>query len=75
MYKQGRGVPQSFVHAYFWLNLCSASSTPGELRSTAIQQRDEVAMALTPAQLDQAQVLASEWQPRMDRETFDARVR
>jgi TPR repeat protein len=75
MYRLGQGVPQNFVHAYLWLNLCSASTQPGEFRNTSMQHRDEVAMALSPEQLGQAQALASQWQPRTESESFGAQAR
>jgi TPR repeat protein len=56
MYKAGRGVPQDYVRAHMWWNLAAASGDP-----FSAKYRDEVAALMTPAQVAEAQKLASEW--------------
>jgi TPR repeat protein len=57
-YEKGVGVLQDFVSAHMWLNLAAA----GGQRSAA-DERDEVEKRMTPAQIAEAQKLASEWKP------------
>ncbi|MGO9018387.1 MAG: tetratricopeptide repeat protein [Syntrophobacteraceae bacterium] len=55
MYLDGEGVPQDFVQAHMWLDLAAEQ---GDQRSR--QLRDEVAEKMTPAEIAEAQRLASE---------------
>ena len=61
MYSTGRGVPQDFVEAHKWLNLAAATHTDKLQRDQAVKARDIVAADMTPAQIAEAQKLASEW--------------
>ncbi|MGH7232319.1 MAG: tetratricopeptide repeat protein [Nitrospiraceae bacterium] len=56
MYEDGRGVPRDFVQAHMWWNLAGAH---GDKQGWAL--RDFVATKMTPAQIAEAQKLASEW--------------
>ena len=58
MYAKGQGVPQDFIRAHMWFNLAAAQS-----QTDASKQRDAVATLMTPAQIAEAQKLASEWKP------------
>jgi len=58
MYECGAGVPQDYVLAYMWLNLAAAQDSAG-----AEKERDSVAEKMTPAQIAEAQRLATEWKP------------
>jgi TPR repeat protein len=58
MYRNGKGVPQDPVRAYMWLSLSAAQGS-----QFAIKNRDLVAGGMTPAQIAEAQKLASEWKP------------
>ncbi len=74
MYKNGKGVPQDFVQAHMWFNL--AASTPcvsangvvdpfcDVSGARAASSREEVATKMTPAQIAEAQRMASEWVPK-----------
>jgi TPR repeat protein len=62
MYAQGRGVPQDFVQAHMWLNLAATQDT-----GDAAQSRDTLAAMMTPAQVAEAQKLAREWKPKLER--------
>ena len=57
MYYKGLGVPRDYVQAYKWLNLAAAAFPIGY----AAEMRDMVAARMTPAQIAEAQKLASEW--------------
>ena len=58
LYANGLGVRQDYVSAHKWLNL---AATLGMQR--AERSRDTIAGAMTPAQLAEAEKLASEWKP------------
>ena len=58
LYGSGKGVKRDYVQAYKWLSICAAK---GDRRCTA--QRDLVVKKLKPAQLNEAQHLASSWKP------------
>lgn len=61
MYASGQGVKRDYVQAYKWLNLCAAKANSG-----CASQRDLVAKKLKPAQIAEAQRLATEFQPRKE---------
>ncbi len=56
MYEDGRGIPRDLVQAHMWWNLAGAH---GDKKGWAL--RDFVATKMTPAQIAEAQKLASEW--------------
>jgi TPR repeat protein len=62
MYAEGRSVPQDFVSAHMWFNLAAAQ---GE--KNAAEYREKVAEGMIPAQIAEAQKLAREWKPKMER--------
>jgi uncharacterized protein len=62
MYARGRGVLQDFIQAHKWYNLSAAH---GENRSAEL--RDALAKEMTPAQIAEAQRLAREWKPKMNK--------
>jgi TPR repeat protein len=66
MYTEGQGVPQDYVQAHKWFNLAAARIPASETESRAIasKSRDRVASKMTPAQVAEAQKLASEWKPK-----------
>jgi len=51
-------VPQDYAQAHKWFNLAAASGD-----ADAVSNRDRVAAKMTPAQIAEAQRLASEWKP------------
>jgi uncharacterized protein len=63
MYGTGQGLRRDYVEAYKWLNICSAKGNTG-----CTTQRDLVAKKLKPAQVSQAQRLASEFAPRPEKQ-------
>lgn len=54
LYIRGLGVPQDYVLGYMWINLAAASGL-----AEAVAVRDAVAAHMTPAQINEAQQLAS----------------
>ena len=61
MYQYGQGVPQDYVQAHKWYNLGSARATEADDRDRNAKNRDAVAALMTPAQIAEAQRLASAW--------------
>ena len=61
MYYEGRGVPQNYIKAHMWLNLATAGGA-----KNARRDRDKLAARMTPAQIAEAQRLASEWKPKKE---------
>ena len=59
MYDNGTGVAQDYVQAHKWFNLAAASGN-----ADAVKNRDMVASMMTPAQIAEAQRLASAWRKR-----------
>ncbi len=64
MYFFGQGVSKDYVQAYMWFNLAASRHPPGEVRDTAVKNRDIVAKKMTPAQKAEAKKLAREWKPK-----------
>lgn len=62
MYAAGQGVPQDLVLAHLWLSLSAARGS-----TDAIRYRDVVVSRMTPVQIDEAQILARQWQPNSER--------
>ena len=58
-YGNGQGVAQDFVQAHKWFNL---GATSGD--ADAVKNRDLVASKMTPAQIAEAQRLASAWRKK-----------
>jgi TPR repeat protein len=59
MYGNGQGVIQDYVRAHMWFNLAAARG-----HSNAVKNRDIAASEMTPAQIAEAQKLASECEQR-----------
>ena len=62
-YEDGRGVPRDYLQAHKWANL-AASRAQGELREMAAKLRETLSWVMTPAQVAEAQQLASDWRPQ-----------
>ncbi len=56
MYEYGQYVRQDYVHAHVWYNLSAAQG-----KIDAVNNRDDLAEHMTPAQIAEAQRLAREW--------------
>jgi Sel1 repeat len=62
MYQKGLGVPQDHLRAYMWFDLAAAQGTKG-----AAEWREHIAGRMTPEQIAEAQKLAREWKPKLER--------
>jgi len=62
MYDKGLGVDVNVVVAHKWLNLAAAHA-PRQNRENFLQMRDAVGSKMTPAQLDLAERLATDFVP------------
>jgi hypothetical protein len=51
-------VPQNYVQAYVWYDLAAAQGFPSDA-----DDRDQLVAKMTPADIAEAQHLASSWQP------------
>jgi TPR repeat protein len=60
IYEEGLGVPQDYVHAHMWYNLAISNASASD-RPLMGKDRDRVAAKMTPAQIAEAQRLATEW--------------
>ena len=69
MYYTGQGVPKDYVLAHMWFNLTTSRypASEKEKREWAEIFRDIAATKMTPAQIAEAQRLAREWKPKMER--------
>ncbi len=63
IFRYVEGFPKNYVHAHMWIILATSKLPPGEDRDTAVENRDNVAKRMTPAQISEAQKLAREWKP------------
>lgn len=70
MYNKGHGVPEDFVLAHKWLNLAAARAS-GPRRDFFYSVRNAVATKMSPAQVEIAQMLATQWRPVMEHERPD----
>jgi uncharacterized protein len=57
-------VPQNYVMAHMWMNLAASRAKPAERREAFAATRDALAAKMTPAQIAEAQKMASEWKPK-----------
>jgi uncharacterized protein len=63
MYGSGQGVKRDYMQAYKWLNICAAKGNAG-----CTAQRDLIAKKLKPAQVAEAQRMATEFTPHKEAE-------
>jgi TPR repeat protein len=73
-YANGEEVTQDFVRAHMWLNIAAAAPASAyetwaetNYRQLAVEQRNLVARKMTFAQIAEAQKLAKEWKPKLER--------
>jgi TPR repeat protein len=60
LYSVGQGAPQDYVQAYLWFSVAIAA------RVNAAQYLDDVASKMTPAQIEEAKALVSQWRAHED---------
>ncbi len=58
MYVEGQGVPQDLIQAHKWISLAAKNDDDGR------KLRDMLESVMTPAQIAEAQELASEWKKK-----------
>lgn len=63
MYSRGWGVSQDYAEGYKWYILSISNSPDKDARDRIIKARDILAAKMTPAQIAEAQRLATEWKP------------
>jgi hypothetical protein len=69
MYERGEDVSQDYVTAHMWFNLAAAQGEAAQdeeaklFHNEAVENRDSLAANMTPAQIAEAQKMASEWKP------------
>ena len=59
MYAEGRGVPQDYVRAHMWFSLAAAQGEQSSAKTLVGMAERQ----MTPAQIAEAQKLASDWKP------------
>ena len=66
MFARGTGVPKDFIQAYLWLILAASQGPETGLKNNeaAVKLRDALAEVMSPAQIAEAQRLASAWRPK-----------
>lgn len=66
LYHVGEDLPQDYVQAYKWYSVAAPRFQANEqsMRERALKNRDRIASLMTPAQLNEAKRLASEWKSR-----------
>ena len=68
-YAYGDGVVMDMVHAHKWLNLAAAAMAPGFEHDEAVESRAMIEAELIPAQITEAQRLATNWHVRYAEES------
>lgn len=63
LYNFGRGVSKDPVQAYMWYELAVAGTKSGD-RQSIEEMRDNLASAMSPAQVAEAKKLARDWKPK-----------
>jgi uncharacterized protein len=66
-YAKGIGVEQNEVEAFKWYDIAAALAKYVDVKNDVIKRRDELARAMTPAQIEEAKTLSAEWKARSSR--------
>ena len=66
-YTKGIGVARSEVEAYKWYDLAASLAKYADVKDDVIKRRDELARAMSPAQIDEAKKLSADWKARPNR--------
>ncbi|MCB8823139.1 tetratricopeptide repeat protein [Microvirga rosea] len=67
MYLQGRSMPKDAPQAYFWFRFAILHATDSQIREIAEPYLAQAAVAMTPAQIAEAQRKAAAWTPALAR--------
>jgi hypothetical protein len=60
-YDGGKGVPQNYTEAYFWLDVATSGNLKGIGQEDIAKWRDEAVSHLTPTELSSVQERARKW--------------
>jgi len=60
MHVKGEGMSQDYVRGHMWIDLASANASPKDAAHFR-NSRDKIAAKMTPAQISEAQALASKF--------------
>ena len=63
MYANGQGVPQDYVRLICGSTWQPSGTSDAGFHNKSVKDRDFVAAKMTPAQIAEAQRMASEWKP------------
>ena len=63
-YHQGKGVPQDLVKAHLWYSLAATQLQDGKQKDRAVKNRETVVKYMKPAQVSEAEQLATTWQAK-----------
>ncbi len=66
-YAEGVGLPRDDVQAFKWFTIAAARAADSYARTNAAKGRDTTATKLTPVQVAEAERLARDWKPKMER--------
>ncbi len=64
MYAQGEGLKRNYTTAYKWFSLAFFHYPAGEYRDNAFRNRENVAAAMTAAEIEKAERLVRHWKPK-----------
>ena len=59
MYDFGQGVPQDYVSAHMWFNLCGSSGD-----KDCVSSIRHIEKMMSPSQIEKAQDMARNWKPK-----------
>jgi uncharacterized protein len=66
-YAKGIGVEQSDVEAYKWYDIAASSAKYADVKDDVVKRRNELARAMSPAQIEEAKKLSATWKTRPNR--------
>ncbi len=66
-YAEGVGLSRDYVQAFKWFTVAAQRGSDSYARTNAAKGRDDTAMKMTPAQVADAERLARDWKPKMER--------
>jgi uncharacterized protein len=67
-YAKGIGVGQSEIEAYKWYEIALSLAKYADVRDDVVKRREELARAMSAAQIDEAKKLAAEWKAGANRQ-------
>jgi uncharacterized protein len=67
-YAKGIGVAQSEIEAFKWYDIAVSLAKYADVKDDVVKRREELARAMSPAQIEEATKLAAEWKARANRQ-------